>query len=92
MEPPTRHLADAFLIELPHGEMLVLPGPPTRGSDPLVEAWRAACDEAMFAYEAWREAATAESFSVYRAAADREEAAAVALAAHADERRSRRRH
>jgi hypothetical protein len=45
-------------------------------------AWRAARDEALAAYDAWCEAERADkadAYVVYRAAADREDAAAVAL-------------
>lgn len=69
--------------------MLVLPAPHAEGSDPLTAAWKAARDDAISAYEAWRDGTGLESFAVYRAAADREEAAAAALAARAGARRPR---
>jgi hypothetical protein len=57
--------------------------------DPLVAVWKAARDDAMSAYLAWRETPGAEEAAVYRAAADREEAAAAALSARAGQRRTR---
>jgi hypothetical protein len=46
--------------------------------------WRAAAAEAQAAYDAWRMVRTAEAFAVYRAAADRADAAQAALARHAE--------
>jgi hypothetical protein len=49
----------------------------------LACAWREATDESLEAYEAWRAAEAEdkpERFAVYRAAIDREDAAASALA------------
>lgn len=82
-------LSQALLADSPHSHVLVLPEPPAAGSDPLTAAWKAARDDAMSAYEAWLDGTGLESFAVYRAAADREEAAAAALAARAGERRPR---
>ena len=48
----------------------------------LWRAWRAACDDLRTAYDAWlaaRAAETADRYCGFVAAADREEAAAVAL-------------
>jgi hypothetical protein len=50
--------------------------------DDLVVAWRAASDEALRAYDAWRDAkrdTRSDAYCVYLAAADREAAAAEAL-------------
>jgi hypothetical protein len=88
MERATDHLSQNVLAGLPHGEVLVLPGPPG-DSDALTAAWKAARDDALYAYEAWREDATPEAFVVYQAAADREEAAAAVLAGRSADRRPR---
>ena len=45
-----------------------------------IEAWRAAAAEAKLAYEAWRTSRDAGSYAVYRASADRADAAQDALA------------
>jgi hypothetical protein len=82
-------LSQALLAAMPESHVLVLPGPPGPDGDALAAAWKAARDEAMFAYLAWREDPGMEEFAVYRAAADREEAAAEALATRAVERRTR---
>jgi hypothetical protein len=58
----------------------------TRRSADLQLAWFDAADDAYEAYLAWRDAdrdQCAEAFAVYRAALDREEAAAHALQLHA---------
>jgi hypothetical protein len=50
-------------------------------------AWRAAHDEAVAAYDAWCEAEPADkrdAYAVYRAAADREDAAIVGLLTDAE--------
>jgi hypothetical protein len=77
------------LADLPHSHVLVLPGPPEEDGDPLAAAWKAARDDAMSAYQAWLDGTGPDAFAVYRAAADREEAAADALAARAYARRTR---
>lgn len=82
-------LSQTLLADSPHSHVLVLPEPPAEGSDPLTAVWEAARDDATSAYEAWRDGTGLESFAVYRAAAEREEAAAAALAARAGERRPR---
>jgi hypothetical protein len=60
-------------------------GPVSEPDDPVDEellfCWRDAEDEAATAYQLWRERPGAEAFSVYRAAADRADAAQAALAA-----------
>jgi hypothetical protein len=68
--------------------VLVLPGPDA-DPDPLVAVWKAARDDAVDAYLAWRETPGAEQAVVYRAAADREDAAAAALSTRAGQRRTR---
>jgi hypothetical protein len=69
--------------------VLVLPGSPGEDGDALVAAWKAARDDASRAYAGWRGGGGTEEFTVYCAAADREQAAADALASRAMERRSR---
>jgi hypothetical protein len=81
-------LSDALLAALPESHVLVLPGPAGPDGDALVAAWKAARDEAISAYEAWRAGSGSEHFAVYRAAADREEAAAAVLASRANWRRT----
>jgi hypothetical protein len=72
---------------------LVLRGPrsagPARAPDELRAAWAAARAEAHVAYEAWRARGGAEAYAVYRAAADRADAAQEALAVAADASGSR---
>jgi hypothetical protein len=51
-----------------------------RHHDELFTMWSAARAEANLAYEAWCELPGAESYSVYRAAEDRADAAEQALA------------
>jgi hypothetical protein len=90
MSDPVDSLSRTMLTGLHDSEVLVLPGPYGPDGDALAAAWKAARDEAMGAYGAWRYGATREAFAVYRAAADREDAAAAALASRAAERRRRR--
>jgi hypothetical protein len=54
--------------------------------DELTEMWRAACAEAGTAYLYWSQLRTRESYAVYRAAQDREDAAQDALAGPVGER------
>jgi hypothetical protein len=89
MSDPVDSLSRTMLAGLHDSEVLVLPGPYGPDGDALAAAWKAARDEAMGAYGAWRHGATREAFAVYRAAADREDAAAAALASRAAERRRR---
>ena len=49
--------------------------------DVLTEVWRAAEDEAIRAYAVWRELRGADAYLLYRAAADRADAALDALVA-----------
>ena len=44
------------------------------------DAWSDARDETLLAYASWRSAPTAETYTVYRAAQDREDAAQDTLA------------
>jgi hypothetical protein len=53
----------------------------TLDDDPLRCAWAAAEADAALAYDAWRSTPDRASFTVYRAAADRADAAQDALAA-----------
>jgi hypothetical protein len=80
-------LSQSLLAEMPESHVLVLPGPPGDDGDALVAAWVCARDEAACAYKAWRGGGV-EEFVVWRAAADREDAAADALASRALERRT----
>lgn len=48
----------------------------------LADAWRAAQDEATWAYDYWRETADRLGFAVYRAAQDRADMAQDELAGH----------
>jgi hypothetical protein len=50
-------------------------------AEELLFCWREAEDEAARAYQLWRGRTGAEAFAVYRAAADRAEAAQATLAA-----------
>jgi hypothetical protein len=54
--------------------------------DVLKEVWRAAQDEADHAYSAWREDGGGDAYLLYRAAADRADAALDALVASARRR------
>jgi hypothetical protein len=57
-------------------------------TDAVRDAWLAASDEATAAYDAWCAADTGgrrEAYAMYRAAADREDAAAKAFAAGTDD-------
>ena len=80
MPRPTHTLTRTLLADLPDSNVVVLRKAPDPGGDVLTAAWRAARDDALIAYEAWRKSAAEEGFAAYRAAADREEAAAAALA------------
>jgi hypothetical protein len=68
---------------LPFSGELVLTGrfADALDDDPLRCAWAAAEADAALAYDAWRSDRDRRSFSVYRAAADRADAAQDALAA-----------
>jgi hypothetical protein len=64
------------------GQYAVATGPAEASgpADALLIAWRAAAGDAREAYGAWRRRRDAESFAVYRASADRADAAQDALA------------
>ncbi|MGH2947782.1 MAG: hypothetical protein ACRDPC_16275 [Solirubrobacteraceae bacterium] len=64
------------------GELVIRPGTiEDDGPDgAVVTTWRAARDEARMAYRAWRQSHGREAYAVYRAAADREDAAQAVLA------------
>ena len=51
------------------------------GAPPELLAWRIAADEARAAYADWRERRDRDSYAVYRASADRADAAQASLAA-----------
>ena len=53
---------------------------PAELRDELYAVWDGARLDARAAYDSWRQEGGREAYSVYRAAADREEAAAAALA------------
>jgi hypothetical protein len=89
MRPASNTLSTTFLSNLPHSHVLVLPGQPEGDGDLLIAAWKAARDDAARAYELWRDGTGHDAFAVYRAAADREDAAAAALATRARMRRTR---
>ncbi len=79
-----------LLEEIEDTHELVLPGPrsagPARGADELRATWTAARAEASVAYAAWRAHGGAHAYAVYRAAADRADAAQDALAMAAEVR------
>jgi hypothetical protein len=51
--------------------------------DELAYAWRVAQDEAVAAYDAWRDSPGADDYAVYRAAQDRADQAQDTLASRA---------
>ena len=55
--------------------------PADEGPEELLRCWRDAQDDAAIAYRTWSAKPGAEAYAVYRAAADRAEAAQDALAA-----------
>jgi hypothetical protein len=68
---------------IPNAELESPPPPPGADGEALLDAWRDACGDARLAYRAWRAASryrSDEAFAVFTAAADREAAAADALA------------
>jgi hypothetical protein len=69
-----KHLLD----QVPDTREIVLRRPRTWSAD--YDAWRDARDETGDAYRAWRAAPTRESYAIYRAAQDREDAAQDTLA------------
>ena len=67
-----------LLDQVPDTREIVLRRPRTWSAD--FDAWGDARDEALHAYRRWRARPTAESYAVYRAAQDREDAAQDTLA------------
>jgi hypothetical protein len=68
--------ADPFMVQLPSRQREIF-------VEDLRTAWRDACGDLRLAYLAWQEATSTQSrdaFAVYLAAADRETAAALAVA------------
>jgi hypothetical protein len=74
---------DDLLGTLLDGGVIVLAPSPEGGGDALHAAWRTAEDEAVRAYEAWRESRSGADYAVYRACAARADAAQDALARRA---------
>lgn len=62
-------------------EIVISVTPRAEQPDELLEAWRAAREEANAALDFWRASGDRRSFSVFRAAEDRADAAQDALAA-----------
>jgi hypothetical protein len=67
-----------FLAELDGGETFVLA---PDSADTMLSCWQEAADEAREAYAHWRRSKDLEAYALYRAAADRADAAQDALAA-----------
>jgi hypothetical protein len=74
MTPRRLHELLGDIVRAPHAEA---------GADSLRGAWKIAEDEAVRAYEAWRESRRAEDYAVYTACAARADAAQDALARRA---------
>jgi len=72
----SRHLRE-FLAELDGAESFVL-GPDS--SDVLRSSWQEAAADAREAYAMWRRTKSLEAYALYRASADRADAAQDALA------------
>jgi hypothetical protein len=72
------HELKMLLDQVADTREVVLRRPPTRIAD--VDLWIDARDEAREAYRRWRAAPGADSYAVYRAAQDREDAAQDTLA------------
>ena len=72
------HELKTLLDQVPDTREIVLRRALTWSAD--YDAWSDACDETLQAYARWRAAPTAESYAVYRAAQDREDAAHDTLA------------
>ena len=74
-----------FLEGLAGGDDFVLAPESVNTTDTLMMTWREAMDDARAAYAHWRSTKDLESYALYRAAADRADAAQDALSArHAD--------
>jgi hypothetical protein len=72
------HELKTLLDQVADTREIVLRRPRTWSAD--YDSWRDACDEALKAYRHWRAAPTGETYAVYRAAQDREDAAQDTLA------------
>jgi hypothetical protein len=72
--PELKHLLD----QVPDTREIVLRREHTWSAD--YDAWRDACEDTWAAYRGWRALRTRESYAVYRAAQDREDAALDTLA------------
>lgn len=71
---------EQFLTELDGGESFMLAPDST---DALRSAWREAAEAAHAAYAEWRRSKSLEAYALYRACADRADAAQDALAERA---------
>ena len=72
------HELKTLLDQVADTREVVLRRPRTRVAD--FDLWTDARDEALEAYRAWRAAGDADTYAVYRAAQDREDAAQDTLA------------
>jgi hypothetical protein len=72
------HELKTLLDQVPDTREIVLRRAGTWSAD--YDAWSDARDETLLAYASWRSAPTAETYAVYRAAQDREDAAQDTLA------------
>jgi hypothetical protein len=77
------HELKMLLDQVADTREVVLRRPPTRIAD--VDLWIDARDEAREAYRRWRAERDADSYAVYRAAQDREDAAQDTLALRASD-------
>ncbi len=71
---------ERFLAELDSGESFLLAPDST---DALRSAWREAAEAARAAYTEWRRSKSLDAYAIYRACADRADAAQDALAERA---------
>jgi hypothetical protein len=79
-EPVSTRELKTLLDQVADTREIVLRAARTWSAD--FDAWSDAHDDALQAYARWRAATTAESYAVYRAAQDREDAAQDTLARH----------
>ena len=75
LEDLLEHIEDTREIVLGPGRLT-----PEELRDELYAVWDGARRDANAAYDSWRDARGREAYAAYRAAADREDAAAAALA------------